>query len=172
MPPCISTRSRSGIYRVWICSSWPPRTWKNWECIRLDTRSSYWRLWKNSALWWGRKRNHACMCTVCVSTAVCIQEAVCCVCVCVDINWAVVFLSCCVLCMFWHSSRDLYFSRHHTGFRACSCLQSWSPARVHNCSYYHTCPFSLKCTQSLEFIFFSLSSLLQFCPPLLYENPP
>lgn len=95
MPPCISTRSRSGICRVWICSSWPPRTWKNWECIRLDTRSSYWRLWKNSALWWGRKRNHACMCTVCVSTAVCIQEAVCCVCVWI---WTEQLSSCLAVC--------------------------------------------------------------------------
>ncbi len=79
MPPCNSTRCRSGIYRVWICSSSPLRNWKSWACVRSDTRSSYWTLWRNSALWWGRESwNHVCLCTLCVhSSALCIQEAVC-----------------------------------------------------------------------------------------------
>lgn len=90
MPPCITTRCRSGVYRVWICSSWPRRTWKSWECIRSDTRSSYWRLWRNSALWWGRRLDHVCLCTVCVhSSALCIQEAMCWGAL--DIYWAVIF---------------------------------------------------------------------------------
>lgn len=57
---CISIQSQSGICRVKICSSWPPMTWKRWGSWRLVTGSSYWKLWRNSALWWARK----CVCAV------------------------------------------------------------------------------------------------------------
>lgn len=52
-PPSVSTRSTSGVWVGWTCFSWPLRTWKEWGCIRSDTRSSFWRPWRNSALWWG-----------------------------------------------------------------------------------------------------------------------
>lgn len=52
-PPSSSTPPPRGIYRAWICSSWRPTTWRIWESIRSDTRSSYWKLWRNSAFWWG-----------------------------------------------------------------------------------------------------------------------
>lgn len=52
MFPCISIQSLSGTCQVWICSSWPPGTWKSWEFTRSGTRSSFWKLWRNSALWW------------------------------------------------------------------------------------------------------------------------
>lgn len=37
---------------VTSCCESPTRSWRTWECPGSATRSSYWKLWTYSVLWW------------------------------------------------------------------------------------------------------------------------
>lgn len=61
---CSSTHSSSGSCVGWTCYSYPPRNSNSSACTRSDTRSSSWKPWRTSALWYLFYFNYFCHVTV------------------------------------------------------------------------------------------------------------